>query len=187
MALDRTWYNSLVNDDGSGLTGSVWDKEDVNQLMNAIDAELARTGSKPFCFVRRDTPQPCYGTTWDNILYWTAPFFCNPSSMWGAGLPTQITIPEAGDYLVIACVMWDINPTGIRGARVHRNGVHDTFCWDTRAPLAGTWTACHVSGIVQCNVGDALQVGAYQDSGVMLNAGGQGAWPQTSYFQVRKI
>jgi len=41
MALDRTWYNTLVNDDGSGLTGSVWDKEDVNQLMNAIDAQLA--------------------------------------------------------------------------------------------------------------------------------------------------
>jgi hypothetical protein len=41
MALDRTWYNSLVNDDGSGLMGSVWDKEDVNQLMNAIDAEFA--------------------------------------------------------------------------------------------------------------------------------------------------
>lgn len=41
MALDRTWYNTLKDDDGSGLTGSVWDKEDVNQLMNAIDAQLA--------------------------------------------------------------------------------------------------------------------------------------------------
>jgi hypothetical protein len=44
MALDRTWYNTLVNDDGSGLTGSIWDKEDVNQLMNAIDAQLASPG-----------------------------------------------------------------------------------------------------------------------------------------------
>jgi hypothetical protein len=42
MALDRTWYNSLVDDDGSGLTGSVWDKADVNELMLAINAELAR-------------------------------------------------------------------------------------------------------------------------------------------------
>jgi len=41
MALDRTWYNSLVDDDGSGLTGSVWDKADVNALMNAIDTEIA--------------------------------------------------------------------------------------------------------------------------------------------------
>jgi hypothetical protein len=42
MALDRTWYNSLVDDDGSGLTGSVWDKADVDALMDAVDAELAR-------------------------------------------------------------------------------------------------------------------------------------------------
>jgi hypothetical protein len=42
MALDRTWYNSLVDDDGSGLTGSVWDKADVDALMDAVDAEIAR-------------------------------------------------------------------------------------------------------------------------------------------------
>jgi hypothetical protein len=42
MALDRTWYNSLVDDDGSGMTGSVWDKADVDALMDAIDAEIAR-------------------------------------------------------------------------------------------------------------------------------------------------
>lgn len=42
MALDRTWYNSLIDDDGSGLTGSVWDKADVDALMDAVDAELVR-------------------------------------------------------------------------------------------------------------------------------------------------
>lgn len=42
MALDRTWYNTLIDDDGSGLTGSVWDKADVDSLMDAIDAELGR-------------------------------------------------------------------------------------------------------------------------------------------------
>jgi len=42
MALDRTWYNSLVDDDGSGLTGSVWDKADVDALMDTVDAEIVR-------------------------------------------------------------------------------------------------------------------------------------------------
>lgn len=42
MPLDRTWYNSLIDDDGSGMTGSVWDKADVDSLMDAVDAELAR-------------------------------------------------------------------------------------------------------------------------------------------------
>lgn len=45
MPLDRTWYNTLVDDDGSGSVGSVWDKADVNALMNAIDAELTAAGS----------------------------------------------------------------------------------------------------------------------------------------------
>ena len=51
MALDRTWYNSLVDDDGSGLTGSIWDKADVNSLMNAIDAELATGAVSGFPWV----------------------------------------------------------------------------------------------------------------------------------------
>lgn len=42
MALDRTWYNSLVDDDGSGMVGSVWDKADVDSLMDAVDSEISR-------------------------------------------------------------------------------------------------------------------------------------------------
>ena len=42
MALDRTWYNSLVNDDGSGKTGTIWRKEDVGTLMSTVDLEIAR-------------------------------------------------------------------------------------------------------------------------------------------------
>jgi hypothetical protein len=42
MALDRTWYNTLVNDDGTNTVGSVWDKTDVDALMNAVDAEIVR-------------------------------------------------------------------------------------------------------------------------------------------------
>jgi hypothetical protein len=41
--LDRTAYNLLVDDSGSGTDGSVWDKPDVNDLMNAVDAVFAST------------------------------------------------------------------------------------------------------------------------------------------------
>lgn len=41
MAIDRTAYNLLVNDTGDGLSGSVWDKSDVNDLLVAIDAAIA--------------------------------------------------------------------------------------------------------------------------------------------------
>lgn len=40
MALDRTWYNTLVDDDGSNTTGTVWNKAAVDSLMDAIDAVL---------------------------------------------------------------------------------------------------------------------------------------------------
>jgi hypothetical protein len=38
MTIDRTWYNALVNDDGSGTTGSVLDKSDLDDLLDTIDA-----------------------------------------------------------------------------------------------------------------------------------------------------
>ena len=40
MPLDRTAYDLLVDDSGSGLDGSSWDKADVDALMDAIDALL---------------------------------------------------------------------------------------------------------------------------------------------------
>jgi hypothetical protein len=39
--LDRSWYNQLVNDSGQGKDGTIWRKEDVDSLMDAIDAEIA--------------------------------------------------------------------------------------------------------------------------------------------------
>ena len=52
MALDRTWFNSLVDDDGSGSVGTIWNKAAVDSLMDAVDvlaetvpATLTTTGS----------------------------------------------------------------------------------------------------------------------------------------------
>lgn len=41
MPLDRSWFNTLVDDDGSNTTGSVWDTTDVDALMDAVDVEIA--------------------------------------------------------------------------------------------------------------------------------------------------
>lgn len=38
--LDRTWYNTLVDDDGSGTTGTVWNKTQVDGLLDSVDASL---------------------------------------------------------------------------------------------------------------------------------------------------
>jgi hypothetical protein len=37
MAIDRTWWNNLVDDDGSGNVGTVWNKNTIKGLLDAID------------------------------------------------------------------------------------------------------------------------------------------------------
>lgn len=44
--LDRTWYNLLVDDSGSGIDGSIWDKAAVDSLMDAVDQALTETATK---------------------------------------------------------------------------------------------------------------------------------------------
>jgi hypothetical protein len=41
MPVDRTHYNTLVDDDGSGTTGSVFDKADVDGILDAVDGAIA--------------------------------------------------------------------------------------------------------------------------------------------------
>jgi hypothetical protein len=42
MPLDRTWYNTLIDDDGSNTVGSLWNKASVDHIYDDVDAELAR-------------------------------------------------------------------------------------------------------------------------------------------------
>jgi len=42
MALSRTWYNTLVDDDGSNTVGSIWDKAAVDHIYDDVDLEIAR-------------------------------------------------------------------------------------------------------------------------------------------------
>jgi hypothetical protein len=46
--ISRVWYNSLIDDDGSGTTGSICDKADVDSLLDAID--LIFGGPAPVSF-----------------------------------------------------------------------------------------------------------------------------------------
>lgn len=42
MSMDLTWYNALVDDDGSGLTGTIWNKARIAEFITAIDAEITK-------------------------------------------------------------------------------------------------------------------------------------------------
>jgi hypothetical protein len=45
MPLDRTWYNTLVDDSGGGTDGTIIDKADIDALMDAVDAALLGIGA----------------------------------------------------------------------------------------------------------------------------------------------
>jgi hypothetical protein len=45
--LDRTWYNALVDDAGTGTTGTVWNKAQINNLLNSVDNSLAPLPAGP--------------------------------------------------------------------------------------------------------------------------------------------
>lgn len=46
MALDRTWYNALVDDDGSNAVGTVWNKFQIDALLDSVDTEVNRLGKR---------------------------------------------------------------------------------------------------------------------------------------------
>jgi hypothetical protein len=39
--IDRTWFNTLIDDDGSGTVGTIWNKAQVDGLLDSVDASLA--------------------------------------------------------------------------------------------------------------------------------------------------
>ena len=61
--LDRTWYNALVDDDGSGNTGTVWNKTQVDGLLDSVDASLATVVDKSGAVVANEIPAFVDGDT----------------------------------------------------------------------------------------------------------------------------
>jgi hypothetical protein len=117
MPLDRTWYNTLVDDDGSGLTGSVWDKADVNALMNTVDAmsvACAVSYAGGYTIPVSGLLTPIGFTTKDY----------DPLNMYNPG-GFYITVPSTGLWLVTATIRWAPGPLG------HRN------CTPLSYPSAG--------------------------------------------------
>lgn len=59
MPIDRTWFNNLVDDDGSGTTGTPWNKATINGQLNAIDG-MVPTGTFQLTLVGTGGGTPTY-------------------------------------------------------------------------------------------------------------------------------
>lgn len=86
--------------------------------------------------------------------------------------PGRITIGKAGRYQVIGAMTWDINATGSRSIRLHKNGAGTTICSNVVQAVNGHFTCHQAVCTIYCNVGDYIEMRGYQTSGGNLLAYG---------------
>jgi hypothetical protein len=103
MALDRTWFNTLVDDSGDNLSGTLWNKAAVDALMDAIDASLATVATIPIIprvtgTTSSATPTPDADTTdlYSLTAQAAAAAFGNPTGTPVNGQALKIRIKDNG-------------------------------------------------------------------------------------------
>jgi len=74
MAIDRAPWNALVDDDGSNLVGTVWNKDKIKTvILDPVDAALASSpteipsGGATADVLTRDLAVPTFGSKWAPI------------------------------------------------------------------------------------------------------------------------
>lgn len=163
MPLDRSWVNSLVDDDGSNTVGEVWNKADVQHIYDDVDklqhyCELARVSLHDI------NPNSWFGIYWDYEVSDPSGFITVPT--------TGITPPVDAWYLVSALVQWAPGAGG-RGIALWVAGALDGGeIWESAAgvtvggvPRGLTQT---ITRIVHLSPSRALEVRVYHDVGAVL-------------------
>jgi len=115
MTLDKTWFNALVNDDGSNALGTVWNKERIAELLASIDAIQQQ------CCLLSTSVNLSWGTgVWAKVGFGTEHF--DPKNMHAAN-DTEIWLP-AGTYQIDAQCTWPESTAGMRGMHLAFNDVN---------------------------------------------------------------
>jgi hypothetical protein len=179
MALDRTWYNTLVDDDGSGITGSVWDKADVDALMDAVDAEIARIDTGPLAIgasVSMSANVPIGAGVEVPLNIWNVVDWQNPAGI--VAVNQNLICPAGGQgiYLVTANLMWLADPTGIRYLYLYKNSPAAVKVGWHIVPGHSTALATHSFAFyVRLAAGEYVNLHGLQTSGANLATAADGA------------
>jgi hypothetical protein len=185
MPIDRTWYNTLVDDDGSGLTGSVWDKADVDSLIKAVDAEIKADGvavTAALGYATATGSGQWTALNFNQVVWQTNnQMFVNPSNL--------ITIRRPGLYLCEGNVTFEINAAGVRGLSFYVDGAppYGLAGQQILQPATGaTYSVINISAIYYLQANQFIQLAAYQSAGGNLWAGGYHK-DTTNCLQVTRI
>lgn len=111
-------------------------------------------------------------------------------AMHAGGSPSRLTVPVGmtGVFLVMASVSYAANATGIRGARLVKNGVTDlTIAFLPAVSSSGLGPTVVVSWLGTLTAGDYVEVQAFQDSGGALNTGSAGRVTANQFSITRVI
>ena len=127
---------------------------------------------QPSVRVYRSTAQSIAHATTTPVIFDSVRWDQGPSAHWNINNPTRLTCQVAGTYLVWGNVSWAGVAAGVyRQSLIRVNGVQ------IAAP-GGTWsftpsgtqaTIAPISTILNLNVGDYVELTAYQDSGAALS------------------
>ena len=115
MTLDKTWYNALVNDDGSNALGTVWNKERIAELLATVDAIQEQ------CCQLTTSLALSWGTgVWAKVGFQVENF--DPKNMHAAN-DTEVWMPGPGTYNIQARVTWPESNVGWRGMQLVANDI----------------------------------------------------------------
>lgn len=187
MALDRTWFNALVDDDGTNTVGTVWGKDDITNLLNSVDAEIARLDNSPRCsmYLLNGNGQTIPSGTLTVILFDAVDYLVG-GAWWSASDAGTIICPVTGIYLVTAHLMWDVNPTGARMVKLMNTHVGYVTPELLTDGMAATYTTQLLTWVVPLQAGQGIQVHALHTTGAALRVGGYG-YPNTNFIRAHRI
>jgi hypothetical protein len=129
VAIDRTPYNALVDDDGSNTVGTLWTKAKVaSVLLDPIDAAIATVGIS--CRATNASGTLSVASATVVPVTFATEAFDMAAVGWSAHdlavNPSRLTAPFTGKYLVVGGIAWSaqaINSGTFVLCRLARNGV----------------------------------------------------------------
>lgn len=167
--------------------------EGILRRLNALETRLEREKSEVSI---PDVSASVYRTTNQTLTTGTETAVAFTSEEWDtAGFHdnvtnnTRLTAPYTGRYLVIACLRWESNATGVRYLYFRRSGggaaITDVKGADYRQAITiPDLIIITSSAIFSLNAGDYVEVIAFQNSGGNLNLVAAGAAPN---FQIHRL
>jgi len=159
MALNRAWYTALVDDDGTDTVGTVWGKDDIKNLLDSVDVEIARidtsvsglsNGGQVYA-----TANQAVGSGFVIPNFAGVDFNGTPAYVLGA---SQFKIPSGagGLYLVSYFVTFAARAGGYSGALLQHNAVNKYQMFVASSAAAGVGATLTMTGILRCSALDTL-------------------------------